>query len=242
MRTPDLAGTTLDSRQQTAKSLAVAIVCAVAMLVTEDASIAADGNESRRVSLTVVDCHSGEPVRSRFAITPPDDGHVIGSTDHDEVDLSICRQTHLLQARPIYPTHHYSFPELCHEIRRQREFRVMRRGTASRLQVLASVAAAQGDFARALPPLNELRWTVLREGEGVSARSAEILVYEYTAHLLGVNEPVRFDPAQGRQVMSPALREAVVVFQRANELTDDGILGPRTLRALHETHGLTEHR
>jgi hypothetical protein len=46
------------------------------------------------------------------------------------------------------------------------------------------------------------------------------------------SEALFFDPQQGKKVASPKLGEAIKAFQRANKLTDDGILGPATMQKL----------
>ncbi len=192
-------------------------------------------NDRELVDLIVVARDTGKRLPSTFVTFPPSEGVLIGRTREEDgvftLPLDDCATR--VQARPLDAIYEYSVDVFCRDIGTSpREFRVTPIRVANSVRERLAEAQETNDLGSAAYLANELRWTRSRDGQGVAGEEAEQLVYEYVSQVLGTNSAAGLDPTQGRVVMDPELRQAVVEFQRDEGLSVDGIVGPETLRAI----------
>ena len=118
-----------------------------------------------------------------------------------------------------------------------RDLEAMTTLTVTRQEVVANLRewSANGDEREALAAEHDLRGTL----DGIDDRGAvlaELSVYQRVGTLLQVDEPVLFDPLQNKEVLSPELEDALIEYQKDNDLKPDGVPGTHTIR---ELSGLT---
>ena len=185
-------------------------------------------NATGPITIKVVHAESGRPVNSIIMAFPPDDGSPKGVTDaNGEISLATCVQGMMIQAWPEEDTYHFSRKVFCQES--EILLRVTTRRVASILQTNLEKAVVAAEWGAAALAANELSWLNLRDGEGVAGVEAERLAYVYSAQALGVAESFLFDRVQGRNVMAPALKDAISEFQSESGIEVNGKLNNITL-------------
>jgi hypothetical protein len=104
----------------------------------------------------------------------------------------------------------------------------------ARLTNADRTAVAHGAYGQAALIANDL---LVRERSKNpdNAPALEKAVYEDTAKALKVAHATIYDPQQGRNVMSPDLKSAIMFLQRSANISPSGTLDSKTLQQLSGT-------
>ena len=208
-------------------------VAALIVLFGLGPSIAMSQDTTEAFFISVVDADSGDPVPSMIVTFPPDPAGTPQAETDEQGELSMaleCSGGMRIQARPgaaYFPSRKL----FCDSSSTHMTFAVtaIRVGAMLRRNLERAVEAEWWGVAAHLA--NELSWIENGDSQGVAGDEAARLAYEYSARQLEleVDESVVFDTLQGKDVMAPELRSAIVVFQRRLGITENGQLDYLTL-------------
>ncbi len=185
------------------------------------------------ISVKVLDHDSGVPIGGSEILLLPDDEFLEDTSEDGRAQVECERGSRI---KAVDPARRYwaSRPERCLDEGDAAEltFRLQSVRSTAELQAQLAVWVKEERFALAAQAANELRWVAydeLRDEEEVIGRQAEILALSFTGKVLNVEESVQFDELQGREVMTPELRVAILAFQEKRGIPESGKVDLRTL-------------
>jgi hypothetical protein len=194
---------------------------------------AAVGHGVRQVKVKVVDLDRPElAVRSKIVLVGVEGGTLkfLALTNSSGEAAVNCTPTDLLEAIPIANRDYYlSNPAVpCSPAA---ILHCQSHWVLTVLTKAAQTAAMNRSYGKAALVNNEL---AVRQAsvQLTDAAASKQRVYEQAADVLKVDDATVFDPQQGRQVMSPDLKAAVLAFQEKSDIPTSGQLDYKTLQKM----------
>lgn len=183
------------------------------------------------IKIRVIDHDSGRGVKSDVFLKKPDgrEEHLVDTGDDGVKQTAYsCHSGEQILARPLDVSYYQSDLSDCATLV---ILKVIWKPSLGKLQKAAQQAEEAKDYAGAALFYNELEARV-RPVDSEKARSYEQRVYENLGKALNAENSVVHDSSQGRDVMSPSLRQQVYAFQKKSQLPESGQIDYATLSKL----------
>lgn len=144
---------------------------------------------------------------------------------YKEIDIE-CKSGEIIRAQPIDLNYYRNKCEC--PISAQQTIKVTRKEYVGNLKANATYFENSGEYAKAAMIYNEIFIRVLDSDEKM-AKDAEKKVYVLFGKALNNHEPAKFDPIQGKIVITPSLKADIEKFQESNNIKKTGNLDYGTL-------------
>ncbi|HUZ48061.1 MAG TPA: hypothetical protein VMW54_15620 [Terriglobia bacterium] len=211
----------------------ISIFSGAILLFCGFAALSLHGQGDSRLEIKVIDHHSGHGVKSSVSLIEPNGQklHLANTSAEGVADVQhTCIQGEQILATPLDLDYTESQTVDCGT---PLTLDVSWGPGFSKLERIANKAHNNGKYAVAALAYNDLAARArARADDSKKAQSYSVLTYENAAKALNVETAVVNDPQQGKDVMSPMLRQQVVAFQKSSQIKANGQLNYRTLTKL----------